>query len=157
DASLSGHYLQETFQLDPTSEYWRGRLLSLVLASGIDRASMITSRSFVGRRLRVTGDGHGGWHSERPTRSKIGVTADIVGITDEAQHALLQDDGVYVRAGALVRVIRHDAHMLTMVKKRLIAPPTGLPMIDMITGPHLRERVARSAGWSKIKKDGSEV
>lgn len=139
-----GQALQEMYGLDPASDYARGRLLALTLATGIGRVVEFHATDLIGRRMLVRANGHGGWWMERTSKPTITVSADLVAMTDAAEEALTVDPGLFVRAGAPARVIRSGFKVPEHMRKLRITPPTGAPTIDVVSPANLRAEPLRA-------------
>ena len=132
-------------------------MLALALATGIGRADGFYADELIGRRMAVRADGHGGWCMEREPKPIITVTPDLVAVTDAAEHALMADPGLFVRAGTLVRIVRHGSKVPESIRKLRITPPDNTPLIDVVVPAHLRERMAQVAHWRKHNKNGDPI
>jgi len=80
----------------------------------------------------------------RAERPEIVIRSDLADFVDEVERLLLAspNNGIYKRAGMLVRVLREQPS-----EGGGLIRPFGAPVIDTINVPHLRDRMARAARW----------
>jgi putative DNA primase/helicase len=81
--------------------------------------------------------------AKRKHRLRIEVTTDVADVIDQAQQALLEAGGVYVRGQMLVHIVRNFG------AQKWLRVPSGLPTICQVVDARLWEMMSASAEWKK--------